>query len=820
MGRRLRQRPPGRLRRPGRRPAGGRPAPDDPGDQPGGAGRRRRDGAPGAPARPAGRGAGGARRGAGPCRRGAPLRRAGGGRGGGLRGHGRATRRPWRPSAGGWTGSPWPSSWRPRACASCPWRSSSRGWRTASGCSRAGAARRRRASRRCGRPWTGATPCSPRPERAPVRPPRGLRRGLDAGGRRGGGRRRGPRGGRGAGPAHPARRPVAGRGGGAAPTGRPATACWRRCASTPRQKLAASGEADATRERHAAYYLALAEQAAPATPAGDVAALDQLEREHANLREALRWWAGRGEAEPGLRAATALSWFWGMRGYRTERREWLARFLALPAAACRRSRARRCGPGPWSWPGATRSPRATPRRGAPCSRRGCGSPGRRGTCPTSAGRSCSSGLCARAPGRPGRRGGLPTGSASRSPARRAARRGGSARGSTSSRPLVGLGPVAALRGDAAAARAHLEDALAVARASGRPRASPGRSSSSATLARAARRRRGGAGALRGGPGHPPRHGRQGGHRRRPRAAWGRWPAPSDDPARAGALCDEALAIAARRRAPRGAPSRARSAGWGPWPTTGGDSATARARLRGGPGPRPRSRGRPRAWPSCSRTWARWRSRRGTSRRRRPATARAWPSGGTSGSGRASRTPSRASPGSPPRARQPERALRLGGAAAALRAATGTRRPPVERARIEAQLQRARRALGSTASLAWAAGEALSPAQAVAEALAALDAAPPGRPRLRRRAAPPAPPPRGGDRARGRGAAPGSGPDRPADRGRAGAERGDGGAPPDRHLPQAGRRLAPPPVPPPPCATGSPEGPSAVSSPPGRRPAGG
>ena len=43
--------------------------------------------------------------------------------------------------------------------------------------------------------------------------------------------------------------------------------------------------------------------------------------------------------------------------------------------------------------------------------------------------------------------------------------------------------------------------------------------------------------------------------------------------------------------------------------------------------------------------------------------------------------------------RPERALRLGGAAAALRAATGARRPPVERARIEAQLRRARRALG-------------------------------------------------------------------------------------------------------------------------------
>ena len=113
-----------------------------------------------------------------------------------------------------------------------------------------------------------------------------------------------------------------------------------------RQKLAASGEEDATRARDAAHYLALAEQASPATPAGDAAALHRLEREHADLCEALRWWAGRGEAEPGLRAATAPAWFWGMRGHRTERREWQPTPSPRPRLRARAAPGPGCGPGP------------------------------------------------------------------------------------------------------------------------------------------------------------------------------------------------------------------------------------------------------------------------------------------------------------------------------------------------------------------------------------------------------------------------------------------------------------------------------------------
>ena len=68
------------------------------------------------------------------------------------------------------------------------------------------------------------------------------------------------------------------------------------------EQLAAHGEGDAARDRHAAYYLALAEAAEPALagPDGPVWRT-RLEREHDNLRAALAWLLGRGEADRALR---------------------------------------------------------------------------------------------------------------------------------------------------------------------------------------------------------------------------------------------------------------------------------------------------------------------------------------------------------------------------------------------------------------------------------------------------------------------------------------------------------------------------------------
>jgi non-specific serine/threonine protein kinase len=98
------------------------------------------------------------------------------------------------------------------------------------------------------------------------------------------------------------------------------------------ERLTAGDAAAATSERHAAYFVELA-----ATTAGalrgpqQVAALEQLEAEHENLRAALTWLAEAGATGPGLRLVGALWRFWWTRGYWREGEAWLGRFLALPA---------------------------------------------------------------------------------------------------------------------------------------------------------------------------------------------------------------------------------------------------------------------------------------------------------------------------------------------------------------------------------------------------------------------------------------------------------------------------------------------------------
>jgi predicted ATPase/DNA-binding CsgD family transcriptional regulator/Tfp pilus assembly protein PilF len=89
--------------------------------------------------------------------------------------------------------------------------------------------------------------------------------------------------------------------------------------------------AQAMRRRHADYYLWLAERAEPGLEAHDTAAwLDQLDRDHDNLRAALGWLLEQGQtetAEEALRLLVSLRVFWDGRAHFGEHVRWLEKAL-------------------------------------------------------------------------------------------------------------------------------------------------------------------------------------------------------------------------------------------------------------------------------------------------------------------------------------------------------------------------------------------------------------------------------------------------------------------------------------------------------------
>jgi tetratricopeptide (TPR) repeat protein len=94
------------------------------------------------------------------------------------------------------------------------------------------------------------------------------------------------------------------------------------------EQLEASADEGPVRSAHAYYYLRLAEQAEPELRGPEQWVwLEQLEREHDNLRAALGWLRTQADGELALRLAGALPWFWWLRGHFQEGLAWLEGLL-------------------------------------------------------------------------------------------------------------------------------------------------------------------------------------------------------------------------------------------------------------------------------------------------------------------------------------------------------------------------------------------------------------------------------------------------------------------------------------------------------------
>jgi predicted ATPase/DNA-binding CsgD family transcriptional regulator len=102
------------------------------------------------------------------------------------------------------------------------------------------------------------------------------------------------------------------------------------------EQLARAGGLAGLRDRWIDYLLELTHRSRNALLGREQAAtLAMLDREHDNLRAALRACIEAGDAERGLQLAAALWRYWFVRGFFTEGRTWLSELLALPGATAR-----------------------------------------------------------------------------------------------------------------------------------------------------------------------------------------------------------------------------------------------------------------------------------------------------------------------------------------------------------------------------------------------------------------------------------------------------------------------------------------------------
>lgn len=107
-----------------------------------------------------------------------------------------------------------------------------------------------------------------------------------------------------------------------------------------RERLEEDGGAEVAHRQHAAFFLALAEEARPGINSVDRdVCRARLEAERGNLRTALRWSLENGEVSTALRMANAVFWFWFHRGHWKEGRGWLEEALAMGGAEPERAEA-------------------------------------------------------------------------------------------------------------------------------------------------------------------------------------------------------------------------------------------------------------------------------------------------------------------------------------------------------------------------------------------------------------------------------------------------------------------------------------------------
>ncbi|HKW51961.1 MAG TPA: tetratricopeptide repeat protein, partial [Candidatus Eisenbacteria bacterium] len=107
------------------------------------------------------------------------------------------------------------------------------------------------------------------------------------------------------------------------------------------ERLVASGKLEATRQRHADYYLVVAEQAEREWYGPEEKTwLLRMEQEHANVQAVLRWAGAKRDGELSLRVAAALADFWWVSDHLRDGRRSLEQALAIGGEAPSRLRAK------------------------------------------------------------------------------------------------------------------------------------------------------------------------------------------------------------------------------------------------------------------------------------------------------------------------------------------------------------------------------------------------------------------------------------------------------------------------------------------------